>query len=97
MEDAAPNLSELGHVVRLNIYRMLVKAGNEGMSVSEIKSKIGIPNSTLSHHTLRLVRVGLVTQTRESTVLRCRANYQGLNELVDFLVSECCSDENNRI
>lgn len=93
-EEAASKLSELGHVVRLNIYRLLVKAGNDGMSVSDIKSKVGIPNSTLSHHISRLVRVGLVTQTRESTVLRCRAHYQGLNQLVDFLVSECCSDDN---
>ena len=91
VEDAASKLSELGHTSRLGIYRLLVKAGHNGMSVSEIQDDLDIPGSTLSHHLARLVRTGLVTQTREGRVLRCQAQFDELTKLIEFLESECCS------
>ncbi|MFC3032497.1 ArsR/SmtB family transcription factor [Pseudoalteromonas fenneropenaei] len=91
IEEAASQLAELGHVVRLNIYKILVKAGHAGLAVSEIQDKLDIPGSTLSHHIARLVKVGLITQTREGRVLRCHAQFKQLNGLIDYLQSECCS------
>lgn len=91
IDKAASQLAELGHVTRLEIYRTLVKAGHDGKSVSAIQERLSIPASTLSHHISRLVRVGLVLQTREGRVLRCNAQYQELNSLIAFLSEECCS------
>ena len=93
IEKAAAQLAELGHVTRLEIYRALVRAGRTGMAVSEIQDKLAIPGSTLSHHIARLVRVGIVKQTREGRVLRCQAQIHQLDELVDYLVAGCCSEE----
>ncbi|MEW6981246.1 ArsR/SmtB family transcription factor [Colwelliaceae bacterium 6471] len=90
LEKAAIQLAELGHVTRLEIYRILVKAGHEGLPVSAIQSQLSVPGSTLSHHISRLVRAGLVSQVREGRVLRCNAQYQELNALIAFLSDECC-------
>ncbi len=91
IDKAAAQLVELGHVTRLEIYRILVKAGHAGLPVSAIQERLSVPASTLSHHISRLVRVGLVSQTREGRVLRCNAQYQELNSLIAFLSEECCS------
>lgn len=92
LEYAAAQLAELGHPTRLGIYRFLVKAGNNGSPVNDIKQQLQTPASTLSHHITRLVRVGLVKQVREGRVLRCFAQYQELTKLIEFLSDECCSN-----
>jgi len=91
-EEAAKKLAELGHSTRLSIYRLLVKAGSNGLAVSEIQQALDIPNSTLSHHISRLVNAGLMQQQREGRVLRCNAIYPALTSLVSFLTEECCTD-----
>jgi DNA-binding transcriptional ArsR family regulator len=93
IDDAAARLEALGNRTRLQIYRALVRAGRSGMPVGRLQDKLKIPASTLSHHIKSLVAVGLVSQVRESTTLVCHANYDSMQGLVDFLVSECCADE----
>lgn len=93
VQEAAERLSELGHVTRLSVYRILVKAGKNGLPVADIQSQLNIPASTLSHHITRLLRVGLVKQVREGRVLRCFAQYEELNGLIEFLADECCVDD----
>ncbi len=88
----ASRLEALGNPTRLAIYRALVRAGHAGAPVGRLQEEIGIPASTLSHHLAKLCACGLVGQTRESTVLRCRANFEIMNALVGFLVNECCTD-----
>lgn len=91
-DDAAAQLEALGNPTRLTIYRTLVRAGDEGLTVSKLQSKLAIAASTLSHHLKTLILVGLVTQERQSTTLICRANYEVMHRLVEFLVAECCAD-----
>lgn len=88
----ASRLEALGNPTRLAIYRALVRAGHAGAPVGRLQDEIGIPASTLSHHLAKLCACGLVGQTREGTVLRCRAHFDVMNELVGFLVNECCAD-----
>jgi len=91
-EIAAKMLSELGHNTRLSIFRYLVKTGSEGAPVGQIQAKLGVPGSTLSHHINRLVSVGLIHQVRESRTLYCVPQFAVLKELIEFLLSECCSE-----
>ena len=91
-EIAAKRLAELGHNTRLSIFRYLVKVGNEGAPVGQIQNKLGIPGSTLSHHINRLVSVGLIRQVRESRTLYCVPQFDVLRELIEFLLSECCTE-----
>ena len=93
-EIAAKRLAELGHNTRLLIFRYLVKVGDEGAPVGQIQNKLGIPNSTLSHHINRLVSVGLIRQIRESRTLYCVPQFEVLRELIDFLQAECCTEGN---
>ena len=91
-EIAAKRLAELGHNTRLLIFRYLVKVGDEGAPVGQIQNKLGIPNSTLSHHINRLVSVGLIRQIRDSRTLYCVPQFEVLRELIDFLQAECCTE-----
>ena len=70
--DAARCLADLGHPQRLEAFRLLVQAGEAGLSVGDIERNLKIPRSTLAHHVAQLVASGLVTQTREGRVQRCR-------------------------
>ena len=91
-EIAAKKLAELGHPTRLSIFRYLVKTGDQGTPVGQIQGKLGIPGSTLSHHISRLVAVGLIKKVRESRTLYCIPQFDILDELVEFLKSECCTE-----
>jgi ArsR family transcriptional regulator len=92
LDHAAKQLEALGNPTRLQIYRMLVRAGEPGLPVGRLQQKIGIAASTLSHHLHRLILTGLVTQERQSTTLICRANYPAMDALLGFLADECCAD-----
>ncbi len=85
-------MEALGNPTRLQIYRALVRAGEAGMPVGKLQIKLDLAASTLSHHLKTLILVDLVTQDRQATTLICRANYEVMNGLVDFLASECCAD-----
>jgi DNA-binding transcriptional ArsR family regulator len=92
LDDAAAYLEALGNPTRLRIYRLLVRAGEGGMPVGKLQTRLDIAASTLSHHIKALLIVGLITQERESTTLICRANYRVMNDLVGYLVDECCAE-----
>lgn len=92
LNDAAAQLEALGNPTRLTVYRTLVRAGESGLSVGRLQSRVGAAASTLSHHLQKLIQVELVTQERQGTTLICRANYEVMQALVGFLADECCAD-----
>lgn len=92
IEIAASQMESLGNPTRLRIYRMLVRAGMDGLAVGGLQQKLDIPGSTLSHHCKKLIDADLVTQERNGTTLICRANYKAMNALIGYLVDECCAD-----
>lgn len=92
IEAAASQLEALGNPTRLTLYRILVRAGDNGLPVGKLQLKLDIPASTLSHHLKKLVDVGLVAQERQATTLITRANYPGMNALIGYLADECCVD-----
>ncbi len=89
---AAPMLAALGSEVRLGLFRQLLRAGSEGLSVTGLQRMSGIPPSTLGHHVTALVSAGLVSQARQGRELICRAEYADIRLLSAFLLSECCAD-----
>jgi DNA-binding transcriptional ArsR family regulator len=92
VEKAASQLESLGNPTRLRIYRILVRAGVDGLAVGGLQQKVEIPASTLSHHCRKLIEAGLVTQERMGTTLICRANYKVMTSLIGYLSDECCAD-----
>ena len=93
LEQAAKQLEALGNLTRLAIYRGLIQVGREGSSVGEIRKKLEIPASTLSHHIAKLVQEGLISQERESRILYCKADFQNMDALMTFLVQNCCAED----
>jgi DNA-binding transcriptional ArsR family regulator len=92
-EQLASRLAALGNITRLDIYRILVRAGRPGLPVSGIQSRLEIPASTLSHHLRNLCDVGLVTQVREGTSRICHADFAVMESSFALFVQECCVDE----
>jgi len=90
VDEAARCLAELGNPARLEAYRLLVRAGREGLTVGQIQRHLDVPASTLSHHIAHLVGAGLITQVREGRTQRCHALYDRMDTLLDFLTRECC-------
>ena len=90
LKTAAECLEKLGNPARLEIFRLLVRAGDRGLAVGEIQQHLRIPASTLSHHLAQLSRAGLLIQTREGRVLRCSPNWSLMDEVIGFLTAECC-------
>jgi ArsR family transcriptional regulator, arsenate/arsenite/antimonite-responsive transcriptional repressor len=84
-------LAALGHDVRLSIYRLLVKAGTEGLSIGDVIEHLDIAPSTLAHHLSTLVDAGLVTQEKQGRTVINRVDYDVMHSTVDFLTAECCS------
>ena len=93
LEDAARQLEALGNPTRLAIFRMLIRAGHKGSTVGDIRQRLDIPASTLSHHIAKLVNTGLVSQERESRNLNCRADFNNMDDLMAFLVRNCCAGD----
>jgi len=87
----ADMFSAMGTEPRLRIMQLLLSAHPEGLVVTEIQEELEIPNSTLSHHLDKLKSENLVAVQRESTFLRYTANTEALQELLQFLYSECCT------
>jgi DNA-binding transcriptional ArsR family regulator len=79
----------LGHTVRLQIFFFLVTKGETGANVSEIKSQIGIPNSTLSHHLEALRRAQLLLSDKQQQWIYYRVNPEMTRDLVRLLTA-CC-------
>jgi DNA-binding transcriptional ArsR family regulator len=87
----ADMFSAMGTEPRLRIMQLLLSAHPEGLVAGDIQQELEIPNSTLSHHLDKLKNENLVKVQRESTFLRYTANTEALQELLQFLYSECCT------
>lgn len=84
-------LAALGSEVRLKLFRVLLRSGREGLSVTGLQRLTQIPPSTLGHHISALVTAGLVSQERQGRELLCRAEFADIRDLSAFLLSECCA------
>lgn len=93
VHDVAARLEALGNPTRLEIVRVLVRTGHRGLPVGQLRTRLDIAASTLSHHLAKLVTVGLVSQERQGTTLICRAEFDTLKDTADYLIAECCSEE----
>ena len=88
---AAQSLAALGHDARLTIFRLLVRAGHDGLNIGEIGQHLGMAASTLAYHLKTLVDAGLVTQERQGRQIVNRVDFDVMHQTVSFLTSECCS------
>jgi ArsR family transcriptional regulator, arsenate/arsenite/antimonite-responsive transcriptional repressor len=87
---AVTALSALAHPGRLEVFRLLVRAGPAGVAAGEIARATGSLANTLSANLNVLAGAGLVTSRREGRSIIYAAGYDQMRELLAFLMEDCC-------
>jgi DNA-binding transcriptional ArsR family regulator len=91
--DAITALAALAQDSRLDIFRLLVQSGTDGLPAGQIAERLGLPANTLSFHLNQLRHAGLVTFRRESRSLIYAAEYDTMNALLAYLTENCCQGD----
>ncbi len=89
-------LGALAQENRLDVFRLLVQAGPDGMAAGDIAERLGIAPPTLSFHLAQLRQAGLLHMRRDGRSLIYSANYDGMNALMGFLTENCCGGQSCR-
>ncbi len=83
-------LAALAQTSRLEVFRLLIQAGDAGLAAGRISQLTGIPPSSLSFHLKELTHAGLTLARQEGRHVYYRANYAVMDQVVTFLVRNCC-------
>ena len=89
--NAVAALAALAQDNRLDVFRLLVQAGPNGMPAGAVAAALGVAPNTLTFHFDRLRMAGLVTVRREGRSMIYAAQFDTMNELLGFLTENCCS------
>src|SRR3954468_6842866 len=90
---AVEALSALAHEGRLSIFRLLVRAGQDGLAAGEIARKLDVLANTLSASLAVLAHAGLVTSRRDGRSIIYAADYERMSGLLGFLMEDCCNGD----
>jgi DNA-binding transcriptional ArsR family regulator len=83
-------LAALAQATRLEVYRLLVAAGPEGMPAGQLAEKLGVAPASLSFHFKTLYHAGLIESRQEGRFIYYMANFEVMNGMVDYLTENCC-------
>ncbi len=90
-EGAVHVLQALAQETRLEILRLLVRVGSDGMAAGEIARQLEVPAPTLSFHLKAMQQAELVSSERNGRSLVYRAGFERLSEVLGFLTENCCA------
>lgn len=82
--------SALSQQTRLDVFRLLVKAGAEGILSGEIGDKLNVRQNTMSANLTVLLNAGLVVKERQGRTIRYFADFEAVRGLLAFLMEDCC-------
>jgi ArsR family transcriptional regulator, arsenate/arsenite/antimonite-responsive transcriptional repressor len=88
-------LSSLAQEARLEIFRLLVQAGTQGLAAGDIAVRLDMPASTLSFHLKELAHAGLVKPLQSGRFIYYSAAFDVMNGLLAFLTENCCAGTQN--
>lgn len=88
---AVEALAALAQASRLQVFRLLVQRGPEGLPAGAIAARLGIPAPTLSFHLGQLSQAGLVCARRIGRSILYAADYGGMGRLMRYLTENCCA------
>jgi ArsR family transcriptional regulator, arsenate/arsenite/antimonite-responsive transcriptional repressor len=91
LPNAVEALSALAHNHRLAVFRLLVRAGADGIAAGEVAREVGVLPNTLSTHLTILGHARLIQSRRDGRSVIYSADYEGMRDLLGFLVSDCCA------
>jgi DNA-binding transcriptional ArsR family regulator len=90
--EAVEALGALAQPSRLELFRLLVRRGPEGLAAGDLAQRLSIPATTLSFHLSQLTRAGLLTARRAGRSIVYAADYDGMRALMAYLTEHCCED-----
>ena len=93
IKSAVQLLASIAQEARLEIFRLLVQAGPEGVAAGVIGARLAIPSSTLSFHLKELTNAGLVHARPQSRFIYYSANYEAMSALLAYLTENCCAGQ----
>jgi ArsR family transcriptional regulator, arsenate/arsenite/antimonite-responsive transcriptional repressor len=82
--------SALSQQTRLDVFRLLIKAGKEGLLSGEINERLNVRQNTMSANLTVLLNSGLVRNERQGRTIRYFADFDALGGLLVFLMEDCC-------
>lgn len=88
---ALAGFAALAQETRLEIVRLLVRAGPKGIAAGSVAEACGVSASNVSFHLKELEHAGLIVARRESRSIIYAADYDGLRSIINFLMKDCCS------
>lgn len=83
-------LAALSQETRLDVFRLLVRAGDGGMLAGDLAQALDVKQNTMSANLAVLLTAGLVANTREGRNIRYTADIEGLGGMLGFLLEDCC-------
>ncbi|SNZ18972.1 ArsR/SmtB family transcription factor [Cohaesibacter gelatinilyticus] len=82
--------SALSQQTRLQVFRLLIKAGHQGLLAGDIATRLDVRQNTMSTNLSILTQAALIRNEREGRTIRYYANMSGIQHLLDFLLLDCC-------
>jgi DNA-binding transcriptional ArsR family regulator len=89
-KQAIAALGALAHETRLEVFRMLVQRGPDGLPAGMIAAELDLPPSSLTFHLQQLTNAGLITQRRASRQLIYATDFATMNDVMAYLTENCC-------
>lgn len=80
----------LSQTTRLDVFRLLIKAGETGMSAGEISGTLEVRQNTMSNNLSILLHAGLIRNLRQGRTIRYFADMEGMRGLLAFVMEDCC-------
>ena len=93
---ASQLFESLSSGIRLDIYRLLIKYGTEGLVAGQVATTLDLPPNNLSFHLKGMTHSGLLTVEQEGRFQRYRANIPLMLELISYLTEECCANDSQQ-
>lgn len=99
LRESASALSSLSQETRLKAFKLLVRAGFEGMLAGEVSKKMEVPQNTMSFHLAHLEKNKLIKKSKSGRCITYTANFKVMENLIKFLFENCCADssQNSRL
>jgi len=86
-------LSALSQETRMSVFRLLVPAGEKGLTVNTIADSLKVNLTTLSRHISRMMEADVLVKRREGRQIFYSVGYGQMRELLDFLMDDCCGND----
>lgn len=93
IQQATIAFDALSQETRLGAFRLLVRAGPDGLAAGALSDELGIPHNTMSFHLSHLSNAGIVSSRKDGRSVIYSANFDATCKLIAFMVEDCCSTE----